>query len=79
MARDLGYDYRERVFDPATTLGLFITRVLNRDEPCSTVVSRLNKEHYCYARNRIPLDLIEALFKKTVAVANVRVDKRWRW
>ena len=44
MARDLGYDYRERVFDPATTLGLFITQVLNRDEPCSTVVSRLNKE-----------------------------------
>ena len=93
MARDLGYDYRERVFDPATTLGLFITQVLNRDEPCSTVVSRLNKERkdqglpsvsanpsaYCYARNRIPLDLIEALIKKTVAVANVRVDKRWRW
>ena len=44
MARDLGYDYPERVFDPATTLGLFITQILNRDEPCSTVVSRLNKE-----------------------------------
>lgn len=93
MARDLGYDFRERVFDPATTLGLFITQVLTRDEPCSTVVCRLNKERkaqglpsvsanpsaYCYARNRLPLELIDVLIKKTVALANIRVDKRWRW
>jgi hypothetical protein len=44
MAQDLGYEFRERVFDPATTLGLYVTQVLNRDEPCSTVVSMLNKE-----------------------------------
>ena len=41
LARELGHDFRERVFDPATTLGLYIAQVLNRDEPCSTVVNVL--------------------------------------
>jgi IS4 transposase len=93
MARELGHDFRERVFDPATTLGLYVTQVLNRDEPCSTVVTRLNKERkdkglqsvsaqpsaYCYARNRLPLELIQALTDKTVDLALDRVEKSWRW
>ena len=75
MARELGHDFRERVFDPATTLGLYVAQVLNRDEPCSTVVIRLNKERkakglesvsakpsaYCYARYRLPLELLQTL------------------
>lgn len=93
LARELGHDFRERVFDPATTLGLYIAQVLNRDEPCSTVVIRLNKERkdkglepvsakasaYCYARNRLPLELLQTLSEKTVAIALARADKSWRW
>lgn len=93
LARELGHDFRDRVFDPATTLSLYISQVLNRDEPCSTVVVRLNKERkdkglepvsakasaYCYARNRLSLELLQALTEKTVAIALARADKSWRW
>jgi putative transposase len=93
MARELGHDFRERVFDPATTLGLYVAQVLNRDEPCSTVVVRFNKERkdkgldsvsakasaYCYARNRLPLELLQTLSERTVGFALARVDKTWRW
>ncbi len=93
LARELGHDFRVRVFDPATTLGLYVAQVLNRDEPCSTVVVRLNKERkekgldsvsakasaYCYARNRLPIELVKTLSERTVAIALARVDKSWRW
>jgi hypothetical protein len=93
LARELGHDFRDRVFDPATTLSLYISQVLNRDEPCSTVVVRLNKERkdnglepvsakasaYCYARNRLSLALLQALTEKTVAIALARADKSWKW
>lgn len=93
LASELGHVFRERAFDPGTTIDLYVSQVLNRDEPCSAVVSRLNKERkdkgldpvsanasaYCYARKRLPLDLIESLTDKMVAITNDRCHKSWKW
>jgi len=34
---------------------------------------------YCYARNRLPLDLLTNLIDLTIAIAETRAEPSWRW
>ncbi|MFN0038648.1 MAG: IS4 family transposase [Burkholderiales bacterium] len=85
--------YRERVYPPLTTLGLFIGQALSADGACQDAVARhlsertaqgehqcsLSSGPYCKARSRLPLPLIERL---AVSVGERLEDmscKNWKW
>lgn len=85
--------YRERVYPPLTTLGLFIGQALSADGACQDAVARhlsertaqgeypcsLSSGPYCKARHRLPLSLIERL---GVSVGDRLEDiscKNWKW
>jgi len=85
--------YRERVYPPLTTLGLFIGQALSADGACQDAVARhlsertaqgatqcsLSSGPYCKARSRLPLALIQRL---AVSVGQRLEDlscKNWKW
>jgi hypothetical protein len=85
--------YRERVYPPLTTLGLFIGQALCADGACQDAVARhlsectalgaarcsLSSGPYCKARQRLALSLIERL---AVSVGERLEDiscKNWKW
>ncbi len=67
--------YRERIYPPLTTLGMFIGQALSQDQACQDALSRrlservargesacrLNSGPYCKGRQRLPLELIHRL------------------
>lgn len=72
--------FRERIYPPLTTLGLFIGQALSPDGACQDAVARrlsertargeatcsLNSGPYCKARKRLPLELIRRLVSARV-------------
>jgi hypothetical protein len=85
--------YRERVYPPMTTLGLFIGQALSADGACQDAVARhlsertargegavsLSTGPYCKARGRLALSLIERL-GVAVGEALERLSPRgWKW
>ena len=72
MCNTLNVEFRDRVFTPAITLGLFVSQVLSRSDACSTVMTNFNRERkdnglspvssdasaYTKARARLPVELI---------------------
>lgn len=85
--------YRERIYPPLTTLGLFIEQALSADGACQDAVARhlsertaqglaqcsLSSGPYCKARQRLPLTLIQRL----AVVAGERLEEQscqhWQW
>ena len=93
LAEEVG-SFRERIYPPLTTLGLFIGQAMSPDGACQDAVARrlsertaqglaacsLNSGPYCKARKRLPLDLIRRL-ALTVGDRLERaspVDWKWR-
>ena len=85
--------YRERIYPPLTTLGLFIGQALSADGACQDAVARHLSERtaqgarqcsmssgpYCKARSRLPLSLIQRL---AISVGQSLEDlscKHWKW
>jgi Transposase DDE domain len=85
--------YRERVYPPLTTLGLFIEQALGADGACQDAVARnlsarcareeapcsLNTGPYCKARQRLPLPLIEQLLVAVGKRLEQAAPSAWRW
>jgi hypothetical protein len=85
--------YRDRIYPPLTTLGLFIEQALSADGACQDAVARnlsdrtargmakcsLNSGPYCKARQRLPLKLIQRL----AVLAGERIEamscRHWKW
>src|SRR3954452_5851222 len=71
--------YRDRVFNPVTTIWGFLSQVLGEDHSCRDTVSRIiayraaaglkvcspNTASYCNARARIPTAVLGGLAKRT--------------
>src|SRR5260370_41935341 len=71
--------YRDRVFNPVTTIWGFLSQVLSDDHSCRDAVSRIlayraasglkpcspNAASYCDARSRLPTAVLRALAKGT--------------
>lgn len=80
--RDASHRWRERKFDPVTTLHLFLLQVLNgnaaivhlRHLACSAV----NAAAYCQARMRLPLAIFETLLDYTAHLASEGCTPLWR-
>ena len=85
--------YRERVYSPLRTLGLFIGQALSADGACQDAVARnlsersacgvaacsLNTGPYCKARQRLPLGLIVALLSAIGRRMEQAQPQAWRW
>ena len=85
--------FRERIYPPLTTLGLFIGQALSQDGACQDAVSRrlsertargemacsLNSGPYCKARKRLPLELIRRLALKVGETLEQDSPRDWKW
>jgi hypothetical protein len=75
LVQEYGGEYRDRVYPPLRTLGLFIGQALSADGACLDAVARnlsernargapecsLNTGPYCKARRRLRLELVVAM------------------
>ncbi|MFP5381236.1 MAG: IS4 family transposase, partial [Gammaproteobacteria bacterium] len=85
--------FRERIYPPLTTLGLFIGQALSPDGACQDAVARrlsertargqtacsLNSGPYCKARQRLPLGLISRLAVSVGERLERASPTDWKW
>lgn len=87
---ELGYEWRDRTLDPATTVALFVQQVLHGNCPCSEVRHlrpggvgarfTFTPGAYCQARARLPLAVYQSLLTRVVDAALPRTRERGhRW
>jgi Transposase DDE domain len=88
-----GVRYRNRVFDPVTTLWGFLAQVLSDDHSCRDAVSRIiahraasgletcspNPASYCNARGRLPTVVLRTLARRTAAELQTAAADGWKW
>jgi hypothetical protein len=93
MCNTLNVEFRDRVFTPAITLGLFVSQVLSRSDACSTVMTNFNRERkdnglspvssdasaYTKARARLPVELIHQLSDLVRKMAHNLTPDNWKW
>src|ERR1700720_3036818 len=79
VLNDHGIKYRDRIFNPVTTLWGFLSQVLSDDHSCRDAVSRIiahraangletcspNTASYCNARGRVPVGVLRTLAQRT--------------
>ncbi len=87
------FNYRDRVFDPVTTIWGFLSQVLSEDHSCRDAVSRIiahraasgleacspNTASYCNARARIPTAVLRHLAKGTAQRLQDGIPDGWKW
>lgn len=88
-----GVPFRDRVFNPVTTIWGFLSQVLSEDHSCRDAVSRIiahraangitvcspNTASYCNARSRIPTTVLSTLATRTAEELHTNVNDRWKW
>src|SRR3954470_5483315 len=88
-----GVRYRDRVFDPVTTLWGFLSQVLSDDHSCRDAVARViahraaggletcspNTASYCNARGRLPTGVLSTLARGTAAELQAAAEEGWKW
>jgi hypothetical protein len=93
MCGTLIIEFRDRVFTPAVTLGLFVSQVLSRGDACITVMAKFNRERkdrglppvaedasaYTKARARLPVMLIVHLSDRVRKMAHKMTPDEWKW
>ena len=65
VCQSIGHSWRERQFDPVTTIQGFLLQILHGNTACSAVPRLLGKavsgEAYGQARSRLPLEVFQRL------------------
>src|SRR3954471_10920858 len=88
-----GVRFRDRVFNPVTTLWGFLSQALSDDHSCRDAVSRIiahraasglepcspNTASYCNARARLPASVLRALAKRTARQLQDGLPQAWKW
>ena len=88
-----GVRYRDRVFNPVTTLWGFLSQVLSEDHSCRDAVTRIiahraasglgtcspNTASYCNARGRLPTGVLCTLAKRTARELQAATAREWKW
>lgn len=86
-------EYRDRLFNPVTTIWGFLSQVLSDDHSCRDAVSRVvahrassglepcspNAASYCNARKRLPTGVLRALAKRTARQLQDGLPRAWNW
>src|SRR5437763_14179541 len=85
--------YRDRLFNPVTTIWGFLSQVLSDDHSCRDAVTRViahraasglpacppNAASYCNARGRLPTGVLRTLAKRTAQQLHDGVPEGWKW
>jgi len=93
ILNDHGIKYRDRVFNPVTTIWGFLSQVLSDDHSCRDAVSRIiayrvaqgirvcspNTASYCNARSRLHTSVLRTLAKRTAQELQACVADTWKW
>jgi Transposase DDE domain len=93
VLNDHGVKYRDRVFNPVTTIWGFLSQVLSDDHSCRDALSRIiahraangvamcspNTASYCNARSRIRTDLLRTLARRTAQELQKIAADEWKW
>jgi hypothetical protein len=93
VLNDHGVMFRDRVFDPVTTIWGFLSQVLSDDHSCRDTVSRIiahraangipvcspNTASYCKARSRILTPVFRTLATRTAEELEASVADAWKW
>src|SRR5262249_11798037 len=88
-----GVKYRDRVFNPVTTIWGFLSQVLSEDHSCRDAVSRIiahrvaqgasvcspNTASYCTARGRLLTGVLSTLAKRTAQQLQAAAAAEWKW
>jgi len=88
-----GVQFRDRVFNPITTIWGFLSQVLSDDHSCRDAVSRIiahraangitvcspNTASYCDARSRIHTSVLSTLAKRTAQELQASIADEWKW
>jgi hypothetical protein len=93
VLNDHGVKYRDRVFNPVTTIWGFLSQVLSDDHSCRDAVSRIiahraasgvrvcspNTASYCTARSRIQTGVLRTLARRTAQELQSSAAAEWKW
>jgi Transposase DDE domain len=93
VLHDHDIKYRDRVFNPATTIWGFLSQVLSDDHSCRDAVARViahqaasgvrlcspNTASYCNARSRLHTDVLRTLTKRTAQELQAGMVEEWKW
>jgi len=93
VLNEQGVRYRDRVFNPVTTIWGFLSQVLSEDHSCRDAVSRIiahraasgsrvcspNTASYCNARSRIHTGVLRTLATRTAAELQSSAAAEWQW
>jgi hypothetical protein len=93
ILHDHGIKYRDRVFNPATTIWGFLSQVLSDDHSCRDAVARViahqaacgarvcspNTASYCNARSRLRTDVLRILTMRTAQELQASMLQEWKW
>jgi hypothetical protein len=85
--------FRDRVFNPITTIWGFLSQVLSEDHSCRDAVSRIiahraanddtvcspNTASYCNARSRIATNVLSTLATRTAEELQASAADQWKW
>jgi hypothetical protein len=88
-----GVQFRNRLFNPVTTIWGFLSQVLSEDHSCRDTVSRIiahrvysglkpcspNTASYCNARARLPVAVLRSLAKHTAQQLHDSLPDEWKW
>lgn len=86
-------EHRERLYPPTVTLSMFMRQVLEEDGSCQKAVngwaaqraadglspSSVYTGGYSKARQRLPVDMVSALARKTGSLLNAKSLAQWLW
>jgi hypothetical protein len=90
---EYGVHYRDRVFNPVTTIWGFLSQVLRDDQSCRDAVARIiahraangletcspNTASYCNARGRVPTGVLRTLARQTAEELQAAAAEEWKW
>jgi hypothetical protein len=93
VLNDHGIQYRDRVFNPVTTIWGFLSQVLSDDHSCRDAVARViahqaasgarvcspNTASYCNARSRLRTDVLRTLALRTAQELQAGTLQEWKW
>ncbi len=88
-----GVEFRDRVFNPVTTIWGFLSQVLSDDHSCRDAVSRViahrvangdsvcspSTASYCNARSRILTKVLSTLATRTAEELQASIAEQWKW
>jgi Transposase DDE domain len=90
---EYGVQFRDRLFNPVTTIWGFLSQVLSDDHSCRETVSRIiahraaaglercspNTASYCNARVRLPTAVLRSLARRTAQQLQAGLPESWKW